>query len=74
MENTAKISMDNGNTYRNINELTDAEVRRVMDDINAARNIDEIAEACNKASGCGNTDREWLDAFMAELGRDYIIG
>lgn len=70
----AGVSMDNGNTYKKVAELTDDEIAVVLEDIDASDCINKVREAKESALGCGSNDREWLDVFLFFLEKDWVIG
>lgn len=73
-ETKNQVSLNNGNTFMAVADLTDEQIAMVLADIDASASIDRVADALNATSGAGDNDREWLEAFLAELGENWIIG
>lgn len=67
-----KISMDNGNNFYSVEDLTQDQISTAIEEIGSCYNVEEIADACDNAYG--DTDAEWLESFLEEFGEDYIIG
>lgn len=72
--NIGKISMDNGLSYKTVDELTDDEIHNVLKDIEShdPRFFPEINNLCEWIGP--DDDRPWLKTFMSHLCREYVIG
>ena len=53
-ETKNQVSLNNGNTFVMVADLTDEQITRVIDDINASSNVDRVADALNATSGTGD--------------------
>lgn len=67
------ISMNNGLSYKAVSELTNEDVASVIEDINSS-DAQEVVDARNELSGCGDNDREWLMMFLERIGDNWIVG
>lgn len=65
------ISINNGTSYLTADELTDSQVRDILDYINGCKS--EAAEAAKYAAEGAKSDREYISKYADALG-ELVIG
>lgn len=74
--NVGLISLDNGLSYKSVDDLSDKEIDFVLADIESRqpRWFPEICALCDDLDGVGDNNREWLNEFMSRLCSSWTIG